>query len=215
MKTAIDVHPSMLPCIRSGDEAQVQALTRVSNAVSVEVEPLGVSEWEMIDCFSEYLRQGGFLNQISLVFPNQIVPLRLPTRDAVRVKILPRGFENEGCLRVVRDTLLVVGPKPRTDEANAPSGPLRLVPVFPDDIPASIRTEYEASPLPRSPPPFTVCIHPETLDKDIPGHSNAPALGLVWLHSDESDNLNMALVRILPSDDVPRCHAGTIYTSCL
>ena len=46
----------------------------------MEVEPLTVSEWEIIECHALFLENGGLLNQISIVYPNQILELKLPAR---------------------------------------------------------------------------------------------------------------------------------------
>jgi len=61
----------------------------------VEVEPLTLSEWEMLECHAHFLEQGGILGQVSIVYPNQILHLKLNNTmecSIVRLKVLPGSF---------------------------------------------------------------------------------------------------------------------------
>ena len=54
------------------------------------VEPVTVEDWELLQLDAAWLEGGGLLRQVSLVYPNQVVPLRLSNgSDLVRVRVLP------------------------------------------------------------------------------------------------------------------------------
>ena len=66
-------------------------LSQVSNAGSIQLEPLTTEDWELIDINSDFLEGGGLLQQVSIVYPNQILTFKLGT-DYVRVKVVSNGF---------------------------------------------------------------------------------------------------------------------------
>ena len=86
-------------------QISITALPVVKNATRVTVEPLTVSDWELIECFADVLQSdtlGGLLQQVSIIYPNQILPLYLAhgstmkssvsSKDVAYIKILPDSF---------------------------------------------------------------------------------------------------------------------------
>jgi len=71
----------------------VHAIHKIANAGSIQIEPLTVSDWELIEINSEFLEDGGLLSQVSVVYPNQILRLML-SPDFVNVRVLPSGFRS-------------------------------------------------------------------------------------------------------------------------
>ncbi|KAL7435418.1 hypothetical protein ACHAXH_006391 [Discostella pseudostelligera] len=74
----LDLHPSLQSVFNSTSDpifASVRVLTNVPIAERVTFEPLSVSDWEMIEMESTLLEDGGLLNQITVVSPNQVFPL--------------------------------------------------------------------------------------------------------------------------------------------
>ncbi len=74
----LDLHPSLHSVFNCTSEpilASVRVLTNVPIAKRVTFEPLSVSDWEMIETESTLLEDGGLLNQITVVSPNQVFPL--------------------------------------------------------------------------------------------------------------------------------------------
>jgi len=88
----------------------VRALSRIADASSIRVEPLSDDDYALIESRADWLaRRGGMLRQISVVWPNQVVPLRLFDDDddsvdnkngdgpvIARVRVLPDGFRRQG-----------------------------------------------------------------------------------------------------------------------
>ena len=107
----------------------VTALSSVPNATRLSVEPVSMEDWELLQWDATWLEGGGLLQQISLVYPNQVVPLQLSNGiDVARVRVLPgrSNFERTTavwpgeddserccCLRLLAETEIVVTPKPR------------------------------------------------------------------------------------------------------
>ncbi len=69
----------------------VKPLSQVFNAGSIQLEPLTTEDWELIDVNSDFLEGGGLLQQVSIVYPNQILTFKVGT-DYVRVKVITNGF---------------------------------------------------------------------------------------------------------------------------
>ena len=140
----------------------VNALSSIQNASSIHMEPLSTSGWELLEIYAQELEEGIVLGQISVVYPGQIFSLSLGT-DTVPVRVLDDGFyananansnaNNEGsssgnerrehcsCLRLVKDTEVIVAPKARSRGQTAtassdddmmetflPSTPMKVLP---------------------------------------------------------------------------------------
>jgi len=93
---------------------------------------VAVEDWELLQLNAAWLEGGGLLRQVSLVYPNQVVPLRLSGSDVARVRVLPGdtlertavwpGEDEEECCccwRLRADTEIVVTPKPRPSTTTA------------------------------------------------------------------------------------------------
>ena len=94
----LDLHPSLQSVFNSTSEpilASVRVLTNVPIAERVTFEPLSVSDWEMIEMESTLLEDGGLLNQITVVSPNQIFPLNFGRNFG--------SVESSAWIRVVED----------------------------------------------------------------------------------------------------------------
>jgi hypothetical protein len=103
-----DLHPSLKQIFNSSSKpvnVTVRAHPYVPVAKQVTFEPLSTSDWEMIEMEASVLEDGGLLNQITIVYPGQILPLRLlpPERHqscgsietAAWVKVVEDGLGDE------------------------------------------------------------------------------------------------------------------------
>ena len=96
-----------------GDQVLVKPLTRVRDAVSVQLEPLTTTDWELIEHNAQLLEEGGFLRQVSLIYPNQMLSLRVSNRDVAQVVVLPHTDESLRhiqCWRLSANTEVSVKP---------------------------------------------------------------------------------------------------------
>lgn len=107
--TVIELHQSILKSIESCDpepvpqasssttKVNVKACPSVLNANALEVQPVSVEDWELLQMpqNSSFLEQSGFLSQITIVYPNQILPIYLGdlSSEVVYVKVLESNFD--------------------------------------------------------------------------------------------------------------------------
>lgn len=166
-----------------GRSVKVHALSSIRNASSIQIEPILISDWELMEVYAQELEDGIILSQISVVYPGQIFSLSLGT-NTVYVRVLNDGFSAitkeshhqivNSCLRLVSDTEVIVAPKSRetnyTNKAFPSSGPIKVLPCetdFSTDM-KKLHRICNSSPLIPSPPPFTAWMNPKAL-KDVPG----------------------------------------------
>mmetsp|Transcript_2629 Transcript_2629/g.5665 ORF Transcript_2629/g.5665 Transcript_2629/m.5665 type:complete len:1261 (-) Transcript_2629:59-3841(-) len=93
-----DLHPSLLSVFNSTSEPILVSVRPVSDAPIAErvtFEPLTVSDWEMIEMEACMLEDGGLLNQITIVSPGQVFPLRFgghSLESAAWIKVVDEDF---------------------------------------------------------------------------------------------------------------------------
>ena len=172
----------------------VTVLTSVFNAASIQIEPLSVSDWELLEIFAQELEEGLLLGQISIVFPGQCFNLVLGS-DIVNVRVLEDGFrpvlEDLGPsisnsnssltpLRLVSDTEVIVSPRPRSkasenkDTSFPLSEPMKIIPCemdFSADMTKMQNLFNESLTVDNlicAPPPLTALVHPDSI-MNIPG----------------------------------------------
>ena len=80
----------------------VRAVPYVPVAKQVTFEPLTISDWEMIEMEASILEDGGLLNQITVVYPGQILPLRLIPMQSELNRSFER-METDAWIKVVED----------------------------------------------------------------------------------------------------------------
>mmetsp|Transcript_13136 Transcript_13136/g.19887 ORF Transcript_13136/g.19887 Transcript_13136/m.19887 type:complete len:1198 (-) Transcript_13136:37-3630(-) len=179
-------------------EVDVQALHDIRDANAVYLEPLTVTDWELIEIFAQELEAGLLLSQISVVYPDQLLPLVLgKSKDIAHVRVLEKGFSlsddlssysgrncNE-CLRLVSESRVIISPKPREQEGKMSDGvsssysmsvPIRVHPTandFSKDMiklfdKVNLHTGSPASLIP-CPPPLSAWMHPKTLSLKLEG----------------------------------------------
>jgi hypothetical protein len=160
----------------------LEALPAVRNASSIQIEPLTIEGWELLEVFAQQLEEGALLKQVSIVSPRQEFSLKLGN-DLVGIRVLEDGFCHDGkaetckdsCLRLVDDTEVVVTPRPRAsngadkDVVYEESGPIRVLPNHADFSPAmkQLYKLFESGSclddLLPCPPMFTALMHPDSL----------------------------------------------------
>ena len=96
----IDLHPSLQSVFNSTSDpvvVSVRPLSDVPIAERVTFEPLTISDWEMIEMEACMLEDGGLLNQITVVSPGQVFPLRFgghlgSLESAAWIKVVDEEF---------------------------------------------------------------------------------------------------------------------------
>ena len=132
LENTIELPPSLLP---QETFVLVSVVSVVRVAKKVTVETVRAADWQQLARHSDWLEEGGLLQQVSLVYPHQQVQITLPDGSVARVRILSMGDENDDqhdsvwpgqqqqdnarhrhnkylppCRRIVADTELVLMP---------------------------------------------------------------------------------------------------------
>lgn len=184
----------------------VTAIPRIPDAVSVEMEPFTTSDWESLEVYAERLEEGGLLQQVSVVYPNQMLAIRVGT-EMVRVRV----HSDAPVCRLVANTQVHVRPKPRPQPRSMHHSPLlRVVPSW-DDFSTdmqelAVRTEGY-SPIPSS--PCTLLVHPTMLEQY--GLENGSAVVFRKSKLGDSQNSDMcktSVARVDTSELVPKGAVG-------
>lgn len=168
----------------------IRPLERVSNASTVYVEPMFTDDWELLEMNAQDLEAGVLLKQVSIVYPGQKLFIKV-NNVSFNIQILKERFTSNSlvhggsdCLRLVANTELIVKPKPRgwenkERERDLPQSKMvRVLPNegdFSDEMKRFHCVLTESNPLvpgllPR-PPPFTIIMHPSTIQEFIPTYS--------------------------------------------
>lgn len=211
----------------------VKPLGHVDDATAIYMEPLDCSDWELMEINSDFLESGGLLQQVSIVYPNQILPLWVGGRDVLRVKVLSRSFytsdedssdedasydqeERPVCLRLVADTEVIVTPKPRpfSSAELKMSAPLRVYPTWEDWSFSMQSLQDEAPATPLSVPPLSLYAHPDTLDQCMPGWTEANQttrasthptnLAVLWNSNRDKNDVEERLLQREGNEEVDR-----------
>lgn len=194
----------------------------VKNASAVYLEPLTTNDWELIEVYAGQLEAGLLLSQVSIVYPNQTLSLKLGT-DIVHLRVLEKGF-SLNCLHLVADSEVIIAPKPRESMKATEVGdkiqysispPLRLLPSE-AEFSIDMKTVLEAfndygssvSKLLPCPPLLTGFMHPLTLSKQIDGWNE------MCLECDEDPNSKFVHVSLWKSHSVAAFHKRNCPNSC-
>jgi len=220
-QSVIELHPMFLKEYEEEDSlVDVKPLGYVKNTCRIFVSPCSVAEWELIECFSQFLEDGGILKHVNVVFPNQILEIRLPSKDVVRLKVLEKGFlpnNKECCLRLVSNTEVIISPLKRKENFYE-SPTLRVTPVY-SDIPAFYASHLKESPVENN-KPFQIALSKETYQL-IPGISEFIAeykiLVIVWrvvnpsVTGDNKEVSKKIVVQLVCNDSIPLVCVGMFY----
>ncbi|CAM9901595.1 unnamed protein product, partial [Discosporangium mesarthrocarpum] len=114
-------------------------------ASRVVMEPWTCDDWEILESNAEHL-EGELLNQVSVVYPGQIIPIWVHRSSLISLKVTTTFAPGFGagpgasplCVRLTANTEVSVSPKPRQRGSGrrdggqrhvfASSGPLRVCP---------------------------------------------------------------------------------------
>lgn len=98
----LDLHPSLEYEFNVTTEpilVSVRPLSDVPIAEQVTFEPVSTSDWELIEMEASVLEDGGLLNQITIIYPGQVFPLRLVSPG----ESYSGGLESAAWIKVVAE----------------------------------------------------------------------------------------------------------------
>ena len=105
IEISLDLHPELKEMFNTSSDqvvVSVRAIPYVPVAKQVTFEPLTTSDWEMIEMEASILEDGGLLNQITVVYPGQVLPLRLIPLQSELNRSFKR-IETDAWIKVVED----------------------------------------------------------------------------------------------------------------
>lgn len=155
----------------------VEALPFVRNADQVFMEPLSVEDWELLETYAEDLEAGDLLQQISIVYPDQVVPLQVEPGVLANVRVLATSFGTHPhdandvnmdppccCMRLVADTEVVISPKPAVTLTEPV---LRVLASFEEysEVMQDLASSLDHGSTQDRLQPCSVAVHPNTLSK--------------------------------------------------
>ena len=182
----------------------------------LQVEPVTCEDWELLEMEAEWLEQR-LLQQISVVYGNQVVDLRLSNGlDTARIRVLPGNFERDSiwpddattvpCYRLLAATQVVVMPKPRKTASVSSSWHLTLVPsredLLTDPILEQFASLLNVSEKWPSVAQNTGAVHPHALENIRGSKSATTAIARICLVQDSP--AGVAVIRLISSDKVPK-----------
>lgn len=195
----------------SSSTATIQVLPSIPRCKHVHVEPRNAADWELLQSYAKALESGGLLKQISVVYLNQRLRLKIE-RDHIEILVKEiRATEansnplqvgaNEDCYALlVQDTEVIIAPKPRNQgEAVDWSIPQRLIPCQDDWNEAMLHfhTLMQLSPL--RVPPFCVLVSETIWNRTYEWAA---------LRVHDAPKTRQQLVRVIPHSSIPSGQAG-------
>lgn len=211
--------------MKSAQEANthiwVERIPMPCTAEEIHVDPLSCRDWESLEEWSSQI-EDLLLQQVTIVYPGQILPLQVGHGSIARVQVKLSGFqaaespwedaslqERISCLCLKSDTTVIVSPMPRRS-IREPL--LRLVPCMQEYNESMKRFAKYLSVDVVHVPPFSAAVHPEMLIK-IPGYSEHLTEWNGMLQHDDEERKSRketAIARIIPSELVPENAIGKL-----
>jgi hypothetical protein len=206
-----------------GTSVVVNSLPFVADAATITVDPISTRDWELLELYAGTLESGSLLNQVSVVYPGQVLSLSVgggAGSDYARVRVNDTNMEGYCCQRLVADTEITVLPKARA-KPPTPSPPFRLIGTSDDYSPTmKTVTQHEGLSL-LSMPPGTMLIHPETIESKVPGWKDYDCQhAVVWRDVERgakpNDKVasNGTIVKIQVSEMIGKDLVGKLIFTC-
>ena len=122
----VDIPRHMLPSAES--VVSIKVVSAFDDVVKIQFQPLTSGDWKTIETSADWLASGEFLQQVSIVYPNQVLHLFMHDGEEMRVRVLAEGLVTRDspwpeiyeptsvAVRLVADSEVVVVPIEETQE---------------------------------------------------------------------------------------------------
>jgi Peroxisome biogenesis factor 1, N-terminal len=205
----------------------VEILTSIQDAETLHVDPLTCEDWELLETRAQFLEDGALLQQVTVVYSEQILPLWVGKQDVAWIRVLPENFttekvsgwpssdegESEECIRLVRDTRVIVRPKTRREGEPLSYPCLRVFPTRQDYSTPANKLAESLGKKQVSTSPGTVVLHPE-MRLQIPGLGLDDSSAVVVVRNSgmgsppTDDPTHACILQVVFSDLVPAQFIG-------
>ncbi|KAI8823778.1 P-loop containing nucleoside triphosphate hydrolase protein [Fimicolochytrium jonesii] len=123
----IDALYGKLLGLTEGLPVEVEFCKNIPNGTSVNVEPLSVDDWEILELHAGYLEEQ-FLNQVRVVWDGQIIPVWVQGGTVIRLRIVDTE-PTATCVKLDTDAEVIVAPKQRRKVSFKEPEPETMTPV--------------------------------------------------------------------------------------
>ncbi|KAF9348656.1 Peroxisome biosynthesis protein pex1 [Mortierella sp. NVP85] len=164
--------------LRAGQKVNIDFVKGVQDGVSVNVAPYSEDDWEILELHAGYV-EDQMLNQIRVLYPNQIFTMWVNNRTLVRLRVLDMNPTAQ-CVKLVANAEIIVAPMVRnvngavkaTDSQDLSTQLQKVVQCL--RVLALDECSDELTEGLSEQGPFTVQVHPESwIEADL---SSQPAL---------------------------------------
>ncbi|CAO3566368.1 unnamed protein product [Mortierella alpina] len=97
--------------LRAGQKVNIDFVKSVQDGISVNVAPYSEDDWEILELHAGYV-EDQMLNQIRVLYPNQIVTMWVSGRTLVRLRVLDIN-PNAPCVKLGANAEVIVAPMVR------------------------------------------------------------------------------------------------------
>jgi hypothetical protein len=196
--------------------ATVKVLSSIPRCIQVHVEPRNAEDWELLESYAEGLESGLLLKQISVVYTEQCLTLKMKGDqiDILVKKIATNEEDGIACLSesdspvyglLLQDTEVIISPKLRDPRETVDwSTPLQLIPCQEDWNEAMLDFHSLMKVSPLEVPSSSVFV-----SEAIWNSSYDWAL----LKVNDSPERSQQLVRVISHSSIPNGQAGKVPSS--
>lgn len=192
-------------------------------ATQLLVEPNTPDDWYALNAHADWLEDGGWLQQVSVVYSDQVLSLKLSSSSSpnttATVKIVASNFQptwpdDPPCARLTNDTQLVVmAPEKTNDQSTINERPITKLTLVPTNWDLSktfqsllsLLSHKGAVPIDST---KTAAVHPKTHSELVGGVGGGVCLLQVG-HSDKDTAGGRTVVRLVACDAVDCDGIGT------
>lgn len=234
----IQVPIALLPIEESSKQlpsrVKVRVITDLSHATRVQVDPVSTEDWELLQVHAEVLENGGLLKQVSLVYTDQQLEFRLPTKQQNTIRVVVKEISttsssssslwpdsidtsdsdalNETVALLASNTEVIITPMPRkTDDIVDPEAWSQALQIIPCGEDFGLRPLPNIIPGSQNLPKITpgcVLVHPNSIGWNPELFSGWAQMGQCADLGNSEQGSAMA-VRLISSSEIPEGVAGT------
>ncbi|KAF9988264.1 Peroxisome biosynthesis protein pex1 [Mortierella antarctica] len=105
--------------LRAGQKVNIDFVKSVQDGISVNVAPYSEDDWEILELHAGYV-EDQMLNQIRILYPNQVVTMWVNGRTLVRLRVLDIN-PNAPCVKLGANAEVIVAPMVRKVNGGRPT----------------------------------------------------------------------------------------------
>ncbi|KAL6633217.1 AAA-domain-containing protein [Neocallimastix sp. 'constans'] len=126
--------------LKNGQKVYAELISNVQLTQSVNVEPLTEDDWEILELHANYIEEQ-FLNQIRIVFRDEIIMIWIHQQTLIRMRIV--DYESSAnCVKLDVNAEIIVSPKQRTNVEDEQAKELENEEIGKDNLSSIVLRSY-------------------------------------------------------------------------